>query len=153
NPPARCWGWCGVRRAAAGIGHRPPQEERMSEATASCEKSRGALPFPLRATTNRGETRKEESDRFSDSSFLPPPASHRTAHLLFIGDDLPPTAQQLRGALPAPTRRVQFAGTGSVGLEQVRTLAPEVIILDLGLPDQSGLEVYQQIRRINARVP
>ena len=30
---------------------------------------------------------------------------------------------------------------------------PDVILLDLRLPDQSGLEVFQQIRRIDARVP
>ena len=30
---------------------------------------------------------------------------------------------------------------------------PDVILLDLRLPDQSGLEVYQQIRGIDARIP
>ena len=30
---------------------------------------------------------------------------------------------------------------------------PDVILLDLRLPDQSGLEVYQQIRSIDARIP
>ena len=30
---------------------------------------------------------------------------------------------------------------------------PDVILLDLRLPDQSGLEVYRQIRRIDARIP
>src|SRR4029077_5624188 len=30
---------------------------------------------------------------------------------------------------------------------------PDVILLDLRLPDQSGLEVYQQIRTVDARIP
>jgi two-component system nitrogen regulation response regulator GlnG len=30
---------------------------------------------------------------------------------------------------------------------------PDVILLDLGLPDQSGLDVNQQIRQIDARIP
>src|SRR5262249_15594808 len=34
-----------------------------------------------------------------------------------------------------------------------RSRPPDVILLDLRLPDQSGLEVYQQIRRIDARIP
>src|SRR5262249_28580824 len=34
-----------------------------------------------------------------------------------------------------------------------RSRPPDVILLDLRLPDQSGLEVYQQIRRIDARTP
>jgi two-component system nitrogen regulation response regulator GlnG len=75
------------------------------------------------------------------------------AHLLLIGDDPALMLEQLRWAFPATTHRVQVAGTGQVGLEHVRTDSPDVIILNLGLPDQSGLEVYQQIRHMNARVP
>jgi DNA-binding NtrC family response regulator len=33
------------------------------------------------------------------------------------------------------------AGTGAAGLEHVRARPPDVILLDLRLPDQSGLEV------------
>jgi two-component system nitrogen regulation response regulator GlnG len=62
-------------------------------------------------------------------------------------------AQQLSGAFPGPTRRVHFAGTGRVGLEHVRTHSADVILLDLRLPDQSGLEVYQQIRCSDPRIP
>jgi two-component system nitrogen regulation response regulator GlnG len=61
--------------------------------------------------------------------------------------------EQLRRAFPAPGGWVQVAGTVPGGLEHVRTDSPDVIILDLDLPGQSGLEVYQQIRRLNARVP
>ena len=46
-----------------------------------------------------------------------------------------------------------MAGTGAEGLERVRAEPPDVILLDLRLPDQSGLEVYQQIRQIDARIP
>ena len=61
--------------------------------------------------------------------------------------------EQLRQAFPAPAHRVKVAGSGNGGLDHVRADSPDVIVLDLGLPDQSGLEVYQQIRRINARIP
>jgi two-component system nitrogen regulation response regulator GlnG len=61
--------------------------------------------------------------------------------------------QQLGEVFPGPMRRVHFAGTGRVGLEHVRTYSPDVILLDLRLPDKSGLEVYQQIRGIDARIP
>jgi two-component system nitrogen regulation response regulator GlnG len=44
------------------------------------------------------------------------------------------------------------AGTGAEGLKRVRAEPPDVILLDLRLPDQSGLEVYQQVRGIDARV-
>lgn len=32
-------------------------------------------------------------------------------------------------------------------------MPPDVVLLDLHVPDQSGLEVYQWIRRIDARIP
>src|SRR5204862_3032795 len=54
---------------------------------------------------------------------------------------------------PAPRYRVEVAGTGAEGIERVRAGPPEVILLDLRLPDQSGLEVYQQIRKLDARIP
>jgi two-component system nitrogen regulation response regulator GlnG len=76
-----------------------------------------------------------------------------TARLLLIGDDRALMMEQLRRAFPAPTHRVQVARTVQVGLEHVRTDSPDVIVLDLGMPDQSGLEVYQQIRRIHAHLP
>jgi DNA-binding NtrC family response regulator len=75
------------------------------------------------------------------------------AHLLLIDDDPDLIAGQMRRAFPAPAHRVEVAGTGAEGLERVGAGSPDVILLDLGLPDQSGLEVYQQVRRLDARIP
>ncbi len=75
------------------------------------------------------------------------------AHLLLIDDDPVLIPEQVRQAFPAPSHRVEVAGTGVAGLEHVRSQPPDVILLDLRLPDQSGLEVYQAIRRIDARIP
>ncbi len=75
------------------------------------------------------------------------------AHLLLIDDDAALIPEQVRQAFPAPRYRVETAGTGAEGLERVGAQLPDVILLDLRLPDQSGLEVYQQIRKIDARIP
>ncbi|HEV3261234.1 MAG TPA: sigma-54 dependent transcriptional regulator, partial [Gemmataceae bacterium] len=75
------------------------------------------------------------------------------AHLLLIDDNPALIPGQVRQAFPAPAHRVEVAGTGAEGLERVGAGPPDVILLDLGLPDQSGLEVYQHIRRIDARIP
>jgi DNA-binding NtrC family response regulator len=73
--------------------------------------------------------------------------------LLLIDDDPALILEQVRQAFPAPRYRVDVAGTGAEGIEHVRANPPDTILLDLRLPDQSGLEVYQQIRQIDARIP
>src|SRR5438132_6848859 len=75
------------------------------------------------------------------------------AHVLLIDDDPALIPEQVRQAFPAPSHRVEVAGTGAAGLEHVRSAPPDVILLDLRLPDPAGLEVYQHIRRIDARIP
>src|SRR5947209_19278921 len=75
------------------------------------------------------------------------------AQVLLIDDDPALIPEQVRQAFPAPRYQVEVAGTGAEGLERVGAKPPDVILLDLRLPDQSGLEVYQQIRRIDARIP
>jgi two-component system nitrogen regulation response regulator GlnG len=59
----------------------------------------------------------------------------------------------VRQVFPGPAHRVEVAGTGAERLERVGAVPPDVILLDLRLPDQSGLDVDQQARRIEGRVP
>jgi len=75
------------------------------------------------------------------------------ANLLLIDDDPDLIAGQVRRAFPAPAHRVEVARTGADGLAHVQAEPPDVILLDLRLPDQSGLEVYRQVRQIDARIP
>src|SRR5580700_11749546 len=74
-------------------------------------------------------------------------------HLLLIDDDPHLIPEQVRQAFPAPSQRVDVAATGMAGLERVRTDPPDVILLDMRLPDQTGLEVLQGIREVDARIP
>jgi DNA-binding NtrC family response regulator len=74
------------------------------------------------------------------------------AHLLLIDDDPALIPRQVRQAFPAP-HRVEVARSGREGIERVRAEPPEVILLDLRLPDMSGLNVYQAIRQVDARIP
>src|SRR5207248_6945332 len=60
-------------------------------------------------------------------------------------------AEQVRHAFPA--HRLHVAPSGAQGIESVRGRAPDLILLDLRLPDQSGLDVYRQIRALDARIP
>ena len=74
------------------------------------------------------------------------------ADILLIDDDPALIPRQVRLAFPAHTHCVVVARTGARGL-RVRTDLPDVILLDLRLPDQSGLEIYQAIRQVDGRIP
>jgi two-component system nitrogen regulation response regulator GlnG len=74
-------------------------------------------------------------------------------HLLLIDDDPELIFRQVRQAFPASSYRVEVARTGTEGLARAAADPPDVILLDLRLPDVSGLEVYRQICKIDARIP
>jgi two-component system nitrogen regulation response regulator GlnG len=103
--------------------------------------------------------REDAADRAGTVGFVdgaPGRPSHHPApapaNLLVLDDDPAGLAEPLRRAFPPPAYRVQVAGSGSGGLH-VGAHAPDVVVLDLGLSDPSGLEAYRQIRRIDPRVP
>jgi two-component system nitrogen regulation response regulator GlnG len=75
------------------------------------------------------------------------------AQVLLIDDDPALIPEQVRQAFPGPRFRVETADTGAKGLAHVRADPPDVILLDLRLPDRSGLEVYQEIRALDGRIP
>jgi DNA-binding NtrC family response regulator len=75
------------------------------------------------------------------------------AHLLLIDDDAVFVPEQVRAAFPPPTYRVTVVESGSQGIECVRQAAPDVVLLDVHLPDRPGLEVYRSIREVDARIP
>ena len=75
------------------------------------------------------------------------------SHLLLIDDDSVLLPEQVRLTFPAPDHQVDIAETGSAGIERVRRDRPDVVLLDLRLPDQSGLDVFERIRTIDARIP
>ena len=75
------------------------------------------------------------------------------AYLLLIDDDPALIREQVQLAFPAPTHKVVVAESGNAGIECVRNNPPDAILLDLRLPDQSGLQVHEAIRAIDARIP
>src|SRR3954467_6983424 len=79
--------------------------------------------------------------------------SRLMATLLLIDDDPDLLRDRVSHVFPAPAHRVEIAQTGAVGLERVAAACPDVILLDLRLPDQSGLDILRQLRRIDARIP
>jgi two-component system nitrogen regulation response regulator GlnG len=75
------------------------------------------------------------------------------ATLLLIDDDPALLLEQLNHALGPQGVRVEAALTGEEGLRQAAARPPDLVLLDVRLPDLSGLDVYQRLRRIDARLP
>jgi two-component system nitrogen regulation response regulator GlnG len=75
------------------------------------------------------------------------------ARVLLIDDDADLVPAQVRGAFSTPDYEVHVAGTGASGVETVRATTPDVVLLDIRLPDTSGLAVFERIRAIDARIP
>jgi two-component system KDP operon response regulator KdpE len=63
-----------------------------------------------------------------------------------IVEDEPPIRRFLRASLSAHGFHVIEVETGREGLTKAATEQPDLIILDLGLPDMDGLEVIRQLR-------
>jgi two-component system nitrogen regulation response regulator GlnG len=73
--------------------------------------------------------------------------------LLLVDDDPVMILDQVTHALGPQGIRIDVAHTAEEGLRQIEANLPDVILLDLHLPDRSGLEVYQRIRQIDGRIP
>ncbi|WP_262272421.1 response regulator [Microvirga yunnanensis] len=71
---------------------------------------------------------------------------------LLIVDDEPPIRRFLRTSLAAQGYRILEAGTARAALDVIARESPEVVLLDLGLPDQDGLEVIRRLRAAGSKV-
>jgi two-component system KDP operon response regulator KdpE len=74
------------------------------------------------------------------------PAGEGAGRLVLIVEDEAGMMRFLRATLPALGYRLIEAETGQQGLIEAATRAPDVILLDLGLPDMDGVEVARRIR-------
>lgn len=66
--------------------------------------------------------------------------------VILIIDDEPQIRRLLRVTLESNGYQVFDAETGSDGITQAAQRRPELILLDLGLPDMDGLKVLQRLR-------
>jgi len=71
---------------------------------------------------------------------------------ILVIDDEPPIHRFLRPALEASGYVVLCADTGAAALHQIANAAPDLIVLDLGLPDMDGKEVLAKARNFT-KVP
>jgi len=73
-------------------------------------------------------------------------------HVLVI-EDSEKMATILGRGLREEGHETVIVHTGRSGLEQLQCTAPDAVVLDLGLPDIDGIEVIEQVRDQQSRVP
>jgi len=71
-------------------------------------------------------------------------------YTILVVDDEPPIVRFLRTSLAAVGHRVVTAEDAAAALAKLGSEKPDVVILDLGLPDKSGFDLIVDIRRHSA---
>jgi two-component system nitrogen regulation response regulator GlnG len=72
---------------------------------------------------------------------------------LLIIDDEPNVRFSLEQTLASDELEVHTAETARQGVHMVARTSPDAVILDLRLPDMPGLDDFEQIRRLDERLP
>ncbi len=72
---------------------------------------------------------------------------------LLLIDDERSVCNAVRQAFGDQEITIRTADSGAAGLRVAREATPDAVILDALLPDQSGLEVFEQIRALDAKLP
>jgi two-component system KDP operon response regulator KdpE len=91
----------------------------------------------------------------ADDARPPDPAAAPDAELsrkptVLLIEDEPEIRRFLRATLLSHGYRLFEAGTGDEGLREAAVRQPDIIVLDLGLPDMEGLEVIRRLREWTA---
>lgn len=72
---------------------------------------------------------------------------------VLIVDDEPQVAAMLEAVVTALGYTARIAGTGPAALSLLPGFQPDVVLLDLGLPDMPGDVVLEQLRRTDPSLP
>jgi nitrogen regulation protein NR(I) len=72
---------------------------------------------------------------------------------LLVVDDEPNVLYSLEKSLRAETLDILTAATAKQALAQVKADKPDAVLLDVRLPDMSGLDAFDRIREIDPRIP
>jgi two-component system nitrogen regulation response regulator GlnG len=78
---------------------------------------------------------------------------NETMASLLVVDDEPNVLYSLKKGLENESLGVITAGTAEEGIRLVESHKPDAVILDVRLPDMSGLDAFDHIRQLDPRLP
>ncbi|AKJ27234.1 chemotaxis protein methyltransferase CheR [Caldimonas brevitalea] len=96
--------------------------------------------FVVRLPRSRGTTSQAAADE------APAVAPRSAPQRILVVDDNRDAAESLAVLLRLGGRDVALAHDGEAALQEVRRYAPDVVLLDIGMPGMSGYEVARRIR-------
>jgi PAS domain S-box-containing protein len=96
----------------------------------------------------------EESvpDRRSVTRLVELPVANPDLSILLVDDNID-AAEMLQFFLSTMGHQVSLAHTAGQAIEMIKSSAPDVCILDIGLPDSSGYDLAANIRKISSVQP
>jgi len=89
----------------------------------------------------------------ADQEFTPAPARMPVARKLLIIDDEQAISDGIATALEQEGIEVEAIASGLQAADAIARFRPDIVLLDFGLPDMDGSEVYAAIRTVNAGLP
>lgn len=69
---------------------------------------------------------------------------------ILVADDDPHIREVIRYALGQAGMQVEEAGDGAQALTKARDMRPDLVVLDVGMPELDGLEVCRELRKTSA---
>ena len=67
---------------------------------------------------------------------------------VLLVDDEPMTLKLLNAQLPSDLFNTVFASNGETALEKVKTQSPDLILLDIMMPEMDGYEIIKRLKKI-----
>ena len=112
-------------------------------------------PSPLRAGTDRegGDTRRRAGDQVGTSREQAPREQRSRQTKVLVVDDEPNICALLSATLRMIDFEVRVATAGHEALVTAEEFEPDLIVLDVMLPDLDGFQVAQRLRRTARPVP
>ena len=69
--------------------------------------------------------------------------------VILVVDDEPQITRVLRTTLSAQGYDIRVANDGEMALELMKNWTPHVVITDLAMPEQDGIETIRELRRVS----